>query len=221
MKRLLDITLAGLMLVLALPLGLIIALVLAFTGEREIFYAQARVGKGGRRFGLLKFATMLKESPNIGTGTLTVPDDPRVLPFGRLLRKTKLNELPQLLNVLKGDMSLVGPRPLTPDVFGYYPQEVQRRIVEVPPGLTGVGSIVFRDEERVLAQSERSYVDCHRDEIAPYKGALEVWYVDHRGLLLDLKLLLLTAVAVLAPRSHLDERALKGIPLRDPGTSSV
>lgn len=212
MKRFLDITLTALLLVPVFPVGLIIAALLSFTGEREIFYAQTRIGKDGRRFGLLKFATMLKDSPKLGTGTLTVPNDPRVLPIGRLLRGTKLNELPQLLNVLKGDMSLVGPRPLTPDVFDYYSPRVRRRIVGVRPGLTGVGSIVFRDEERILAQSQRSPKDCHREEIAPHKGELEVWYVENRSLLLDLKLLLLTVVAVLVPESRLHERVLRGMP---------
>lgn len=212
MKRLLDITLTLLVLVPVLPVGLAIVVILSLTGEREVFYKQIRIGKDNRRFGLLKFATMLKNSPKLGTGTLTVPNDPRVLPFGRLLRATKLNELPQLLNVLKGEMSLVGPRPLTPDVFGYYSPEVQRRILKVRPGLTGVGSIVFRDEERILARSDRPPQECHREEIAPHKGRLEVWYVERHSLLLDLKLLLLTAVAVLVPESRLHERVLKGIP---------
>jgi len=151
MKRFLDIIVAGPLLLLALPIGSVIAVVLAFTGEGEIFYAQPRIGRHGRRFRLLKFVTMVKDSPNIGTGTVTVPNDPRVLPVGRFLRKTKLNELPQLWNVLRDDMSLVGPRPLAPQDFAYYSPEIQREIVKVQPGLTGVGSIVFRDEEEVLA----------------------------------------------------------------------
>ena len=215
-NRAFDVVLTGLLLVVVAPLGLLIAAILSRTGEREVFYAQERVGKGGRSFDLLKFATMLKESPRIGTGTLTVPNDPRVLPFGRWLRKTKLNELPQLINVLRGDMSLVGPRPLTPDVFGYYDPEVRRRIMEVRPGLTGLGSIVFRDEERLLAESELPPAECHRKEIAPHKGQLESWYVEHRSPGLDLKLLVLTAVAVLLPRSRLHEKLLRGIPQRQP-----
>ena len=213
-KRLLDILVSGLLILLLLPFGLLIAVILKLTGEGEVFYRQPRVGKGGARFGLLKFVTMVKDSPNIGSGTVTVANDPRVLPVGRFLRKTKINELPQLLNVLFGDMSLVGPRPLTPQVFAYYPPEVQHRILEVPPGVTGLGSIVFRDEERLFASSERSAEEIWREEIAPHKGALEVWYADHHSFLLDLQLLLLTAVAVLAPRSRLHERVLSGIPRR-------
>ena len=208
MKRLLDLLVAGLLSALLLPLGLLIALVLRLTGEGEVFYAQRRVGRNGEPFRLLKFVTMVKNSASIGTGTVTVPGDPRVLPVGRFLRKMKLNELPQLLNVLRGDMSLVGPRPLTPETFACYPLEVQRRVVEAQPGLTGIGSIVFRNEEGILAASELPAIDCYRQEIAPYKGRLELWYIDNRSLWLDLELLLLTAVAVLVPRSRLHERLL-------------
>ncbi len=220
MRRLLDLAFAVPLLILVFPLGLAIAAVLAVTGEREIFYAQDRVGRDGRPFRLLKFATMLKDSPNLGTGTVTVPGDPRVLPFGRLLRKSKLNELPQLLNVVRGDIGLVGPRPLTPQTFGYYPRHVRERITAVKPGLTGVGSIVFRDEERVLAESPLPPVECYRREIAPHKGELELWYLENRSLGLDLRLLLLTAVVVVAPRSRLPVRLLRDLPQRSaPATS--
>jgi len=200
-KRLLDIVVAGALLILVLPLCLPIVVILAMTGEREVFYAQTRVGLGGRRFKLLKFATMLKDSPNLGTGTVTVRGDPRVLPVGRVLRKSKLNELPQLLNVLRGDMSLVGPRPLAEQDFAYYPPEVRSQIVRARPGLTGLGSVVFRDEESLLAKSDLPPIEAYRTEVAPYKGRLECWYVENRTLLLDLKLLVLTAVVVVLPTS--------------------
>ncbi|MBE2258147.1 MAG: sugar transferase, partial [Rhodobacteraceae bacterium] len=150
MQRFLDILLSGLALIILAPLFVTIAVVLRLTGEREVFFVQQRVGKDGRKFGLLKFATMLKDSPNIGTGTVTVRDDPRVLPTGRFLRKTKVNELPQLLNILKGDMSIVGPRPQTQRCFDAFPNDVQEAIVKVRPGLSGIGSIVFRNEESLL-----------------------------------------------------------------------
>lgn len=208
MKRLLDITVAGLLLILFAPFGLLIALLLALTGEHEVFFKQKRIGLKERSFGLLKFATMLKDSPNMSNGTLTVPNDPRVLPMGHVLRKTKLNEIPQLWNVLVGDMSLVGPRPLAKGDFECYSPEIQRKVIEVQPGLTGLGSIVFRDEEGVLAKSSLPPLECYRIEIAPRKGALEAWYIDNRSLLLDLKILILTAVAVLAPSSRLHETLL-------------
>ncbi len=212
MKRLLDITAAAVLLAFFSPLGLIIVVILALTGEREIFFKQKRIGLRGRPFELLKFATMLKDSPNMKHGTLTVPDDPRVLPVGRFLRKTKLNEVPQLWNVLVGNMSLVGPRPLARSDFECYSPEIQRKVVEVQPGLTGLGSIVFRDEERVLAESRLPPLDCYRLEIAPRKGELEAWYIENQNTSLDLKLLLLTAVAVIAPGSRLHESVLPEVP---------
>ncbi len=114
-----------------LPFFLIVILVLRFTGEGEIFYRQSRIGKNGQIIKVLKFATMLKNSPNMATGSLTVAHDPRVLPFGHFLRKTKINELPQLWNVLTGDMSLIGPRPLTQEAFSVYPKNVQKHIFEI------------------------------------------------------------------------------------------
>lgn len=211
-KRLLDIVIAGVMMTLALPVCLPVVAVLAVTGEREIFYRQTRIGMGRRPFGLLKFATMLKDSPNMGTGTVTVQGDPRVLPVGRILRRTKLNELPQVWNVLRGDMSLVGPRPLAAQDFSCYPPEVQSKITRVRPGLTGIGSVVFRDEEAVLARSRLPPVEAYRIEVAPRKGQLECWYVDHRTLWLDLKLLVLTPLVILFPGSRLYERWLPGLP---------
>ncbi len=111
MIRLVDFVASTIALALLAPLFLVVMLVLRFTGEHEVFYLQERVGLGGRPFRVLKFATMLKESPNLAGGFLTQKDDPRVLPFGRILRKWKVNELPQLLNVWLGQMGLVGPRP--------------------------------------------------------------------------------------------------------------
>lgn len=214
LKRLLDIALSAITLLLFLPLGIPIALLLRLTGEGEVFYAQPRIGKGRKMFGLLKFATMLKDSPNMGTGTVTVQNDPRVLPAGKFLRKTKLNEVPQLLNVLKGDMSIVGPRPLTEQTFGYYPPEVQEKIIQLQPGLTGIGSIVFRDEESILAKSNLEPLDCYREVISPYKGQLEMWYFEHHSLWVDLKLIFLTALVILAPSANLHGKILKALPPR-------
>jgi lipopolysaccharide/colanic/teichoic acid biosynthesis glycosyltransferase len=211
-KRLLDITLSAIALTAFLPFGLIIALILRCTGEGEIFYVQRRVGKDGRLFGLIKFATMLKDSPNIGPGDITVHKDPRVLPFGRFLRKTKLNEMAQILNILKGDMSIVGPRPQTPKYFALFPERIQKEIIHLQPGLTGVGSIFFRDEEKLAANSGMDQVEFHREVIAPYKGELEVWYRDHMTLWLDIKLILLTAWMVVFPGSNAWQSFLPDLP---------
>ncbi|MDG6348302.1 sugar transferase [Luteimonas sp. 8-5] len=215
MQRLFDILLSGAALLALSPLLLPIALALRMTGEGEVFFVQQRVGRGGKAFGLYKFATMLKDSPNIGTGTVTLKDDPRVLPVGRFLRKTKINELPQLLNVLRGDMSIVGPRPQTHRCFDAFPEESRRSIIKVRPGLSGVGSIVFRDEEELMhasSEPERLYDEV----IMPYKGKLEVWYVNHRGIATYLKCIFLTSWVILFPRSALVWSAFRGLPLPPP-----
>jgi lipopolysaccharide/colanic/teichoic acid biosynthesis glycosyltransferase len=194
-QRLFDIALAVAALLVLLPLCLLIMAVLRFTGEGDVFYRQERIGKGGRPFGLLKFATMLRASPAIGAGDITLKDDPRVLPVGRFLRATKLNELPQLWNVLVGDLSLVGPRPMVPRTFAAYPPAAQAILNTVPPGLSGVGSIVFRDEESFLAGKTDPQA-FYRGTIIPYKAALECWYVAHRGLRLYVEVIVLTLWAV-------------------------
>lgn len=211
MQRLLDIALSGLGLLVLSPLLVPIAIALRLTGEGEVFFIQQRVGRGGQPFGLYKFATMLKNSPNLGTGTVTVKNDPRVLPLGRFLRKTKINELPQLLNIFKGDMSIIGPRPQTQRCFDAFPARSQAEIIKVRPGLSGIGSIVFRDEEELMHASkepERFYDQV----IMPYKGALEEWYVAHRGLWTYLAAIFVTAWVVLFPESRLAWRVFPQLP---------
>ena len=110
MERFFDVIFSGLALLVLSPLLVPIVLILMFSGEGEIFFFQERIGKDGKVFKLFKFATMLKDSPNIGTGTVTMKGDPRILPVGKFLRKTKINELPQLLNIFFGDMSVIGPQ---------------------------------------------------------------------------------------------------------------
>ncbi len=215
MCRLLDVVLSGFSLLVLAPLLLPVALVLRVTGEGEVFYVQRRVGRGGKSFGLYKFATMLKDSPSMGTGTLTIKGDSRVLPFGRILRKIKVNELPQLLNVLKGDMSIIGPRPQTQRCFDAFPVHSQVEIIKVRPGLSGVGSIVFRNEEELMHGS--SDPDSFYDHvIMPYKGRLEEWYVDNQGLRIYLVCILATAWVVIFPNSRLVWRILPGLPLPPP-----
>lgn len=218
-KRLLDITLSLIGLLLFLPFGIPIILILKFTGEGEVFYTQQRIGKGGKPFGVFKFATMLKDSPNIGSGLFTEENDPRIFRFGKFLRKTKLNEVPQLINVLKGDMSIVGPRPQVPAHFDVFPEHVKEELVKVTPGLTGVGSIVFCHEETMLHNSGKSYKEYYKNDIVPYKGELELWYIKNSSLWLDITLIFLTAWVVFFPNSRLYEKILKGLPER-PKTSS-
>jgi lipopolysaccharide/colanic/teichoic acid biosynthesis glycosyltransferase len=211
MKRLLDIVLSFLALVVLAPFLLPVVIILRFTGEGEVFYIQERAGLGGNSFGLYKFATMLKNSPNIGSGEITVQGDPRVLPFGQFLRKTKLNELPQLWNIFIGDMSVVGPRPMVLNTYAHYPEEARKKLNTIRPGLTGIGSIVFRDEERYLADRDEP-MEFYREHIIPYKSDLELWFVENNTLRLYIKIIFVTAWVVVFPLSNIVDKAFVGIP---------
>jgi lipopolysaccharide/colanic/teichoic acid biosynthesis glycosyltransferase len=212
MQRIFDIFFSALALLVLSPLLLPIAIVLRLTGEGEIFFLQSRVGLGGKPFNLYKFATMLKNSPSIGTGTVTVKNDPRILPMGHFLRKTKINELPQLLNILFGHMSVIGPRPQTQRCFEAFTAASQAAIIQVRPGLSGIGSIIFRDEENLL-HGQTDSVRFYDEVIAPYKGALEEWYVVHQGLWTYFMLIGLTVWVVLFPQSGWVWRVFASLPL--------
>src|SRR5688572_9809410 len=151
-KRAFDITVSLIGLIILMPLFLVICILLKFTGEGEVFYFQERVGYKNRIFEIWKFATMLKKSPDMEGGLITLKRDPRLTPLGGFLRTSKINELPQLINILLGQMSFVGPRPVMQKSFDAYPEEVQKVIYNVKPGLTGVGSIIFRDEEQLITK---------------------------------------------------------------------
>jgi lipopolysaccharide/colanic/teichoic acid biosynthesis glycosyltransferase len=211
MERLADVLFSGFALVFLSPLLAPVALILRLSGEGEIFFLQQRIGKGGKNFKLIKFATMLKDSPNIGTGTVTMKSDPRVLPVGKFLRKTKINELPQLLNIFLGDMSVIGPRPLTHQTFSSYSPETQKIIVRVRPGLSGIGSIIFRDEEEIMHGASAS-VDFYENTIAPYKGLLEQWFVSNRGMYVYFLSIFVTAWAVCFPSTTIAWRVFKDLP---------
>jgi len=211
MKRFLDIVLSFLALVVLAPFLLPVIVILRLTGEGEVFYMQERAGRGGNSFGLYKFATMLKNSPNIGAGEITVKEDPRVLPFGQFLRKTKLNELPQLWNIFLGDMSIVGPRPMMLNTYAHYPEEVRQQLNTIRPGLTGIGSIIFRDEESYLADHDNP-MEFYREHIIPYKSDLELWFCRNNTLWLYIKIILVTAWVVVFSKSTAPWAILKGLP---------
>lgn len=212
MQRFFDILFSSIALLIFSPLLIPIMIGLRFSGEGEIFYVQERVGKDGKHFGLLKFATMLKNSPNMTTGTVTVKNDPRILPMGHFLRKTKINELPQLLNVLKGDMSIIGPRPQAIRCFNAFTANVQKEIVKVAPGLSGIGSIIFRNEEDLL-NDVRDQVDFYDNVIAPYKGDVEVWYIRNQGLKNYLLLIFVTVWVVFFHNSRVVWKLFPSLPL--------
>ena len=211
MDRFFDIVFSGIALFLLSPLLVTIMIILRLTGEGEVFFLQERIGEGGEKFKLFKFVTMLKNSPNFGTGTVTVSGDPRVLKVGKFLRKTKINELPQLLNILLGDMSVIGPRPLTIQTFGAYSESTQGIIAQTRPGLSGVGSIVFRGEEDLMHGAKAS-VDFYANVIAPYKGALEEWFVSNKSLYIYFLAIFVTVWAVLIPRTKIVWRVFKDLP---------
>jgi len=210
-KRFLDVILSFLALVVLAPFLFPVVVILRFTGEGEVFYIQERAGRGGNSFGLYKFATMLKNSPNIGAGEITVQGDPRVLPFGQFLRKTKLNELPQLWNIFIGDMSVVGPRPMVLNTYAHYPEVARQKLNTIRPGLTGIGSIVFRDEERYLADRDEP-MEFYREHIIPYKSDLELWFVENDTLWLYIKIIFVTAWVVVFSSSTIVDKAFDGIP---------
>ncbi len=193
------------------PLLLFVAITLRFSGEGEVFYRQVRIGKGGREFHLLKFATMMKNSPAIGSGELTLPNDPRVLPMGRVLRKTKLNELPQLLNVVAGDLSLIGPRPQTLRYYNCYRTADRVWIDTIRPGLSGVGSILFRDEETLLSKVTDP-IAFDDQVITPYKGRVEHWFAVNQSVSLYFELIFITVLVVLVPTARLHQRLLSRVP---------
>ena len=211
MDRFFDILFSGIALLLLSPLLLLIVIILRLTDEGEVFFLQERIGKGGKKFKLFKFATMLKNSPNIGTGTITMRADPRVLPVGKFLRKTKINELPQLLNIFFGDMSVIGPRPLTTQTFGAYSESTQRLIKQVRPGLSGLGSIIFCGEEEIMHGTTAS-LDFYENVIAPYKGALEELFVSNKSLYIYFVAIFITAWVVLIPSTKIVWRIFKDLP---------
>jgi lipopolysaccharide/colanic/teichoic acid biosynthesis glycosyltransferase len=206
------------MILLLLPFFLFIIVLLRLTGEGEVFYRQERVGYKNRVFFIWKFATMVKNSPNIGTKDLSLKDDERILPVGKFIRKYKINELPQLFNIFTGEMSLVGPRPLMPVGFIEYESSVQRKIYLKKPGLTGIGSIVFRDEDEIIANSGMNPREAYKKLVIPFKGKLEIWYLENQSLIVDLKIITLTAIVILFPRTNLAHKLFPNLPKR-PTTS--
>lgn len=196
-----------------MPLFIPVSLLLKLTGEGEIFYLQDRVGKDGKAFKIFKFATMLKDSEKMGSGIYTAKNDSRILPLGNFLRKTKINELPQILNILRGDISIVGPRPLIKRTFNLY-NSIDREIISsVKPGLTGIGSIIFRNEEELLLKANPDDLESfYKQNITPYKASLEKWYVKRHSTLLDLQLIFLTAWVIFFKHSKLPWHFFKDLP---------
>jgi lipopolysaccharide/colanic/teichoic acid biosynthesis glycosyltransferase len=216
-KRIFDIIASLIALAILSPLLIPIAIGLKLTGEGYIWYLQERVGHKNKKFNIYKFATMLKDSPNMAGGLITIKKDPRLTPMGGFLRSSKINELPQLLNILFGNMSVVGPRPVMQKSFDTYPEEVQKVIYNVKPGLTGIGSIIFRDEESLITQVRDNGGDTwdfYKNTIYPFKGQVEHWYQHNQSFLTDLTIIFLTAWVILFPQSQFIYRVFPTLPKR-------
>lgn len=214
LKHILDYLLALLTLVILSPLFVILSIILLLTGEHKVLFFQKRVGYKNSRFKMWKYVTMMKHSSKMGTGSLTIRNDPRVLPIGKFLRRTKINELPQIVNVLIGNMSIVGPRPQVEIDFYLFPDHIQKVIYNTMPGITGIGSIIFRDEEKWISKAPGDKHEFYKEHIAPYKGEVEVWYLDNISFYTDTMIIFLTAWSIIAPKSELIYSVFKDLPPR-------
>lgn len=203
-QRFFDIMFSALAIIALSPILLVVTIILKVTGN-DVLYRQRRVGLGGEYFDIYKFTTMVKNSENMGAGAITLKDDIRVLPIGKILRKSKINELPQLFNILKGDMSVIGPRPQDRLGFNAFNKEEQDTIIQVRPGLSGIGSIFFRDEEEMMERAnvedkKRFYIE----SISPYKGKIEAWYVEYQTISIYFTLIYLTLYVVISSNNKID-----------------
>ena len=211
-KRFLDIFLSSIAILLLTPILIPCVIGLLLTGEHYVFYFQERIGFKNKKFFIWKFATMLKDSPNIGNKLHTTKNDPRIMPMGNFLRKTKINELPQLINIFLGTMSIVGPRPLVDKTFAPYSDLVKKSIYNVKPGLTGIGSIVFRDEEELLSKTNLTLENFYNNVISPHKGELELWYQKRQSFKVDFIIIFLTLWVVFFPKSNIVYKIFKDLP---------
>jgi lipopolysaccharide/colanic/teichoic acid biosynthesis glycosyltransferase len=191
-KRLFDVLVSAAALLLLSPLFLGVAIAIKLSSPGPIFYRAVRVGRHGVPFKLYKFRSMVVNADKIGAG-ITTAHDPRITPIGRFLRRTKLDELPQLINVLRGEMSLVGPRPEDPRYVALYTEE-QRRVLRARPGMTSLASVRYRNEQALLSGNdwETRYIQ----QIMPDKLAIDLQYMERATLLSDLGVLWQTFLAL-------------------------
>ena len=209
MIRALDILISTLALAVLSPLLLLACVLIYVTGEGDIFFFQKRSGRAGKTFFLIKFATMTRDSASLGSGLFTEKNDSRFLPFGPFLRRTKINELPQLINVIKGDMSLVGWRPLVESTFIQAKLLSRCNAYDVMPGITGLSSIFGRREEEDLANIADK-ADLYFRAVLPRKVMLDDWWALNASLLNYALILVITVWALIAPRDYVPLRLLVG-----------
>ncbi|MGE5452691.1 MAG: sugar transferase [Acidobacteriota bacterium] len=193
-KRLFDWLMASLGLLALGPLLLLIALAVKLDSPGPVFFRQERVGRFGKPFRIHKFRTMRHDPAGQGL-QITVGADTRITRVGGILRRTKLDELPQLIDVWLGTMSLVGPRPEVPRYVAHYPSDMKDKVLSVRPGITDIASIEYKDESAVLARArdpEQAYIQ----EVMPHKLALAASYVDQASVWMDIKLIVRTIWAI-------------------------
>jgi lipopolysaccharide/colanic/teichoic acid biosynthesis glycosyltransferase len=211
--RLFDILISFCLLVVLSPFLIVVSLCLLLSGN-PVFFRQERVGKDRKLFHLIKFTTMKKEAEFIALNDVSFRNDDRYIRTGRFLNKIKLNEIPQLINILSGDMSFIGPRPMTEETFlNFYTPEAQEIIAHIHPGLSGLGSIFFSRELDLRRKTTVSNEEFARIYLFPYKSALEVWYSSHRTLPNYFKLIVLTLISILFPKNRLLFRVIRDLPL--------
>jgi diguanylate cyclase (GGDEF)-like protein len=196
-KRLFDVVAASVGLIVLMPLFLIVGILIKRDSEGPVFYRGSRVGKGGRIFQILKFRTMHENAASYNGPRLTSSEDQRITPLGRWLRNTKINELPQLWNIIRGDMSLVGPRPEDPEIVKHYPPDVRDEVLCIRPGITSPASVLYHSEQEILGNED--VMGKYLNEILPDKLRLDHLYVRNRSFISDIDIIFWT-LAVFIPK---------------------
>lgn len=210
LKRGADIIFSILGILISAPL-LLISIFLIFTsGETSPLYVSYRIGKDGVLFRMFKLRTMSRT--RLSKSPLTAYNDNRINFFGRFLRFSKIDELPQFFNILNGDLSFVGPRPMLPEVYIFYSDKTRKKLNAIRPGVTGIGSIVFRNESDLFKKVKGSHESFYKDNIAPAKADLELWYTKNRSFVIDFKILALTMVALFFGQVKSLKRHFKNLP---------
>ena len=199
LKRAFDTIVSLLVITIALPLWLVVAIAIKLDSPGPVFYRGQRVGKDGKLFAIYKFRTMVVDAPNRGPG-ITHGADPRITRVGRFLRKLKIDEMPQLINVLKGEMSIVGPRPEDPRYVAHYTPE-QRRVLSVRPGMASPAFIKYRHEEDLLAVAGDDLERVYLTQVLPDKLRMDMAYIDTQSFLGDLAILVRAAISLFTTAS--------------------
>ena len=209
-KRGADVLFSILGILISAPVLLISIILIFISGETSPVYLSYRIGKDGKLFRMFKLRTMSRNRPS--KSPLTAYNDNRINFFGRFLRFSKIDELPQFFNILNGDLSFVGPRPMLPEVYIYYTDKTREKLNTIRPGVTGIGSIIFRNESELFKKVKGNHESFYKENIAPAKAELELWYTKNRSFVIDFKILALTVVALFYGQVKSLKRHFKNLP---------